>query len=1045
MAVNEVRMLQLNCQKGYAVMSDLCEILVNERVDVCMLQEPYVMEGRVRGLVSGMRVFVSENGKAAVAVCSDAYECLELERMAGESGVCVWIKGEFGEMYVVSMYCVWGDDINPYIQCLDRLFEQLHDCNVLVGTDMNASSGLWHSKGRNWGRDREERGRSIEEWLLTNEWSVSVLNVPSPHYTFSGAMGQSDIDVTLTNVCRSEWRFEWKVMSEWGISDHNPILICMEYSVVGCQVNPPQSKWSMKNVEWMRYIDVLRDCADECGLVRFMDMNPVDMVEHVTRWIVSANDECMRRVKGNKRRVGWWTNELSDKKREVGRLRKRYQRARRNGCEDVDVMWREWRTCVNEYKRLMRSARLGDWQRFVQREGRDPWGAVYRVCRRHEGAPTLAGLRSQGGCARTWVEGANVLMERFFPRGGINREVDVEYVRMSMAEYDWEEVDGAVRRLKQRKAPGLDGITSVMIKYAWKAIPLYVKSMYDACLSNCSFPRKWKEARVIALLKGIDRDRTDPGSYRPISLINGLAKVLERMMIERMRSRMEGKWNERQYGFVQGACTEDAWERLKKYVSESRKQYVLGIFVDFRGAFDHLLWGYTLRCLHECGCSENDIGLWKSYFSERRVCMGNRMDEIWMNVERGCPQGSIAGPYLWNLCMNELLNRINERNERYVAYADDLVIVVEGNARVDLERMGNECMEIVYEWGERSGVSVSSEKTVCMMLKGSLNVVNRHLRVHGSVNGVPEVSRIRFVNEVKYLGIRMSERMSFAVHVRGLRARVVSLVGCMRRVLRKEWSVKRRATNVWMKGLFLATALYGASVWYECMRHKYARDELNRCMRAVMYVCVRVCRTVSTEAMQVLLGWLPWDLECVRRANVYKARRRLGMNENDLVNEGEIDRLSEAEVNELVENRAYEAWQRRWHGSVNGRVTYEFVKDVRFACKLYEFEPSLRVCYILTGHGTLNDWLYERNLAESPVCLCGSPRENWVHVLCECDMYACFRNLDEMGVIVRGDGSMDVSQVLRMKGTYMKMCSFIERAYRMRESVIARNRMNEGE
>ena len=151
MAVNAVRMVQLNCQKGYAVMSNLSECLLRESVDVCMLQEPYVYEGRVRGLASGMRTFVSANGKAAVVVCSDSYECLELQGMAGESGVCVWVKGAFGEMYVVSVYCVWGDNINSYLQCMDCVFEQLRDCNVLLATDMNASRGLWFSKGQNWG------------------------------------------------------------------------------------------------------------------------------------------------------------------------------------------------------------------------------------------------------------------------------------------------------------------------------------------------------------------------------------------------------------------------------------------------------------------------------------------------------------------------------------------------------------------------------------------------------------------------------------------------------------------------------------------------------------------------------------------------------------------------------------------------------------------------------------------------------------------------------------------------------------------------------
>ena len=103
-------------------------------------------------------------------------------------------------MYVVSMYYVWGDSIEPYIQCMNSLLEKLHECDVLVRSDMNASSCLWHSKGHNWGRDRENRGWCIKEWLLTNVGGVLVFNVLCAHYKFSGAMDQNDIDVTLTNV-----------------------------------------------------------------------------------------------------------------------------------------------------------------------------------------------------------------------------------------------------------------------------------------------------------------------------------------------------------------------------------------------------------------------------------------------------------------------------------------------------------------------------------------------------------------------------------------------------------------------------------------------------------------------------------------------------------------------------------------------------------------------------------------------------------------------------------------------------------------------------
>ena len=69
---------------------------------------------------------------------------------------------------------------------------------------------------------------------------------------------------------------------------------------------------------------------------------------------------------------------------------------------------------------------------------------------------------------------------------------------------------------------------------------------------------------------------------------------------------------------------------------------------------------------------------------------------------------------------------------------------------------------------------------------------------------------------------------------------------------------------------------------------------------------------------------------------------------------------------------------------------------MRFSGRAKGFDPSLQVCYILTGHGSLNSFLFSRNLIESPDCECDNAREDWVHVIFDCEMYESFRNLEEL-------------------------------------------------
>lgn len=231
---------------------------------------------------------------------------------------------------------------------------------------------------------------------------------------------------------------------------------------------------------------------------------------------------------------------------------------------------------------------------------------------------------------------------------------------------------------------------------------------------------------------------------------------------------------------------------------------------------------------------------------------------VWKEVQRGCPQGFIYDPFIWNLMMDELLWRLRGCECKVVAYADDLLLIVEGQSRVELERMGTEWMDIVCDWSLIVGMSVSESKTVCMLMKGIMSST-RHPIV--CANG----KRVSYASCVKYLDVRMGERMSFKLHFECLRKRCVNVVKLLRCVMKREWGLRKKALMIIYRGLFSAGAMYSASMWYDVMQFQYARVAINRCQRVVLSACLRVCRTVSTETMQVLMDGLPWNLECVRR------------------------------------------------------------------------------------------------------------------------------------------------------------------------------------
>ena len=123
---------------------------------------------------------------------------------------------------------------------------------------------------------------------------------------------------------------------------------------------------------------------------------------------------------------------------------------------------------------------------------------------------------------------------------------------------------------------------------------------------------------------------------------------------------------------------------------------------------------------------------------------------------------------------------------------DDLLLLIEGNSRVDLE---SKSLSVVSDWSLNVGVEVSKDKTVCMLMSGRLNTASRPLCIR--VNG----STVKYVNNTKYLGISIGERINFKIHLNRLREKMVTVVSGITRVLRSEWGLGRKAMLVICKSL----------------------------------------------------------------------------------------------------------------------------------------------------------------------------------------------------------------------------------------------------
>ena len=198
---------------------------------------------------------------------------------------------------------------------------------------------------------------------------------------------------------------------------------------------------------------------------------------------------------------------------------------------------------------------------------------------------------------------------------------------------------------------------------------------------------------IIPIVKPGQEGSTEATKYRPISLLNVGGKVLEKLLIDRINHHIffHRLLNGNQYGFLPQKSTVDAAMAVKDFARENlqRRNYVIMVSLDVRGAFDAAWWPSTLSNLHDLRCPKNLYILTQNYFRDRVAIYYANTYKAERKVSMGCPQGSCCGPGLRNVLYNTLLNLDFSSHTKVIAFVDDLAIMSQGKTPTEAEVYAN--------------------------------------------------------------------------------------------------------------------------------------------------------------------------------------------------------------------------------------------------------------------------------------------------------------------------------------------------------------------
>ena len=196
------------------------------------------------------------------------------------------------------------------------------------------------------------------------------------------------------------------------------------------------------------------------------------------------------------------------------------------------------------------------------------------------------------------------------------------------------------------------------------------------CLKSSVFPDQLKIANVTPIFK--KDDPLDVINYRRISITNSFSKLFEKILHEQISNYLSKHsiMNPNQFGFRKNFSTNDALllltESIRKQIDD--KKIVHAALLDLSKAFDSISHNKLLEKLYSIGFSQTALDLVESFLTDRyqRVYI-NDVYSSWYKVKQGVPQGTVLGPLLFNLYVNDLKDVLNIHTN-LIQYADDCLI-----------------------------------------------------------------------------------------------------------------------------------------------------------------------------------------------------------------------------------------------------------------------------------------------------------------------------------------------------------------------------------
>ena len=341
-----------------------------------------------------------------------------------------------------------------------------------------------------------------------------------------------------------------------------------------------------------------------------------------------------------------------------------------------------------------------------------------------------------------------------------------------------------LNKMKAKTSSDADGMSMILLKLIKEDLADPIALLINQSLASGIFPTKFKLAKVLPLMKKPNNYGIE--NFRPISLLNTVSKVLEKCVFNQVYNYFD--YNKlffvSQYGYRKCHSTENACLELIDRISHQldSKQTPICLFLDLSKAFDTLDHNILLSKLQYYGLTDTPLKWFSSYLSERQQYVElDGLKSSTAPINTGVPQGSILGPLLFIIYINDINNASKIFNASL--YADDTSLNTVISA-FDIDRNNtiskkiNDELSLINEWLASNKLSLNVAKTKFMLFrfpqKSKVSMPKLELQINGT--------SIEQVRTFDFLGLVINDTLSWKDHVNKISLKITKVIAVMRKI-----------------------------------------------------------------------------------------------------------------------------------------------------------------------------------------------------------------------------------------------------------------------